>query len=82
MPRRAYPSDLTDAQWAAIAPMIPDATPGGRPRKADKREIMDAILYILGGCAWRRIATRYDRCAHIFMSAICIAATVIFCYES
>ncbi len=27
---------------------------------------------------WRRIATRYDRCAHIFMSAICVAATVIF----
>ena len=27
---------------------------------------------------WRRIATRYDRCAHTFMSAICIAATV--CY--
>jgi len=54
MPRRAYPSDLTDAQWAAIAPMIPDAAPGGRPRKADKREIVDAILYILrAGCAWR-----------------------------
>lgn len=54
MPRRACPSDLTDAQWAAVAPMIPDATPGGRPRKADKREIMDAILYILrAGCAWR-----------------------------
>lgn len=27
---------------------------------------------------WRRIATRYDRCAHTFLSAICIAATVIF----
>jgi transposase len=52
--RRAYPSDLTDAQWAAIAPMIPDASPGGRPRKADKREIVEAILYVLrAGCAWR-----------------------------
>jgi putative transposase len=52
--RRAYPSDLTDAQWAAIAPMIPDAAPGGRPRKADKREIVEAILYVLrAGCAWR-----------------------------
>ena len=28
---------------------------------------------------WRRIATRYDRCAHAFFSAICIAAVVIFC---
>jgi transposase len=27
---------------------------------------------------WRRIHTRYDRCAHTFMSAICIAATIIF----
>ena len=27
---------------------------------------------------WRRIATRYDRCAHTFFSAICIAATVTF----
>ena len=52
--RRAYPTDLTDAQWAAIAPMIPDARPGGRPRKADKREIIDAIHYFLrAGCAWR-----------------------------
>lgn len=52
--RRAYPTDLTEAQWAAIAPMIPDARPGGRPRKAEKREIVDAILYFLrAGCAWR-----------------------------
>ncbi|RMI14740.1 IS5/IS1182 family transposase, partial [Pseudoroseomonas wenyumeiae] len=27
---------------------------------------------------WRRIAMRYDRCAHTFMSAICLAATVLF----
>ena len=52
--RRAYPTDLTDAQWAAIAPMIPEARAGGRPRKAGKREIVDAILYFLrAGCAWR-----------------------------
>ena len=48
------PTDLTDPQWAAIAPMIPDARPGGRPRKVDKREIIDTILYFLrAGCAWR-----------------------------
>mgnify|MGYP001549237039 CR=1 FL=1 len=52
--RRRYPSDLTDLQWAAIAPMIPDATLGGRPRKAVKREIVEAMLYLLrAGCAWR-----------------------------
>ena len=52
--RRPYPSDLTELQWSAIAEMIPDATPGGRPRKAPKREIVEAILYLLrAGCAWR-----------------------------
>jgi putative transposase len=52
--RRAYSTDLTDSQWATLEPMIPDAAPGGRPRKADKRELVEAILYILrAGCAWR-----------------------------
>ena len=52
--RRSYPTDLTDSQWAMLAPMIPDAEPGGRPRKADKREIVEAVLYFLrAGCAWR-----------------------------
>jgi transposase len=52
--RARYPSDLTDIQWTVIAPMIPDAMPGGRPRKADKREIVEAILFLLrAGCAWR-----------------------------
>lgn len=52
--RSAYPSDLTDGQWAVIEAMIPEARPGGRPRKADKRAIVEAILYLLrAGCAWR-----------------------------
>jgi len=52
--RRAYPTDLTDAQWAAIAELVPAALPGGRPRRASPREIINAILYMLrGGQAWR-----------------------------
>ncbi len=52
--RCAYATDLTDDQWAAVAPMITDARPGGRPRKGHKREIVEAILYLLrAGCAWR-----------------------------
>src|SRR5215472_8728696 len=48
-----YPSDLTDAQWALIAPHIPAST-GGRPRHTDMRDVVDAILYILRtGCRWR-----------------------------
>jgi Putative transposase of IS4/5 family (DUF4096) len=45
--RRAYATDLTDGQWALIAPLLPDAEPGGRPRKAPTRELVDAILYFL-----------------------------------
>jgi len=48
-----YPSDVTDAQWALIEPHIPAST-GGRPRKTDMRDVVDAILYILRtGCQWR-----------------------------
>lgn len=54
MQRRAYTSDLTDDEWALLAPLIPSAKPGGRPRKHDIREVLNAIFYILrGGCAWR-----------------------------
>jgi transposase len=41
--RRAYPSDLTNGQWAVIEPIIPDAAPGGRPRCAPQRDIVEAI---------------------------------------
>ena len=52
--RRGYWTDLTEAQWAAIAPLVPDAKPGGRPRKASSRELVNAILYALrAGCSWR-----------------------------
>jgi hypothetical protein len=44
---KSYPTDLTDSQWAVLEPSIPDAKPGGRPRKADKRRIVEAILYQL-----------------------------------
>ena len=52
--RRRYDTDLTDAQWEVLAPLIPDARSGGRPRKATSRELVDAILYFLrAGVAWR-----------------------------
>jgi len=37
-----YPSDLRDAEWARLAPLIPEASPGGRPRKTDMRAAMNA----------------------------------------
>lgn len=49
-----FPSDLTDAEWAVLGPLIPAASPGGRPRKTDMRSAMNAILYLLRtGCPWR-----------------------------
>jgi len=50
----SLPSDLTDAQWAHLEPLIPPADPGGRPRKTDMRAAMNAIFFLLRtGCPWR-----------------------------
>ena len=49
-----YPSDMTDGEWALAAPFVPPARRGGRPRTADMREVLNAMLYIAAsGCAWR-----------------------------
>src|ERR1700677_190646 len=51
---RGLPSDLTDAQWERLEPLIPAGKPGGRPRKTDMRAAMNAIFYLLRpGCPWR-----------------------------
>jgi transposase len=51
-----YPTDLTDAEWALVAPHIRAAKRGGRPRTTNMREVTNAILYILGtGCQWRAL---------------------------
>ena len=42
--RKSYPSDLTDAQWTILEPLIPAAKHGGRPRKLDMREILNAMF--------------------------------------
>lgn len=52
--RKAYPSDLSDAQWKLIEPLLPPPLPGGRKRETDIRELLNAILYLLKtGCGWR-----------------------------
>jgi transposase len=62
MNRKAYSSDLTDAEWALLAPFIPPALPGGRPRSTEMREVLDAIFYILrGGCAWRLLPHEFPK---------------------
>lgn len=52
--RRGYPSDLTDAQWALIEPLLPEPSTDGRREKHPRREIVNAILYVVrSGCPWR-----------------------------
>lgn len=52
--RQPYPSDLTDAQWALIEPLVPTPKPGGRPASVARRAIVNAILSVVrGGIAWR-----------------------------
>ena len=51
-----YPSDLREGEWELIAPMLPGARTGGRPRKTCLRRVMNAILYIASsGGAWRML---------------------------
>ncbi len=49
-----YPGDLTDSEWALVAPSIPPAKRGGRKRETNLRKVMDGVLYVLeNGCQWR-----------------------------
>ena len=51
--RKHYASDLTDSQWAMIAPLFP---PAGHKSKWEKRELVDAVLYLVeNGCKWRNL---------------------------
>jgi transposase len=51
-----YPSDLTNAEWALVEPMIPPARRGGRPRDVNVREVLNAIFYVLStGCQWNAL---------------------------
>ena len=50
--RKAYPTDLTDSQWAVIAPLFK----GMRKYKYSKRELLNAVLYLVdNGCKWRAL---------------------------
>jgi putative transposase len=56
MERKPYPTDLTDEQWQLIEPLLPPAKPGGRPRKTDLREVVNALFYLnRAGCQWRML---------------------------
>lgn len=53
MPHRAYSTDLSDAEWAILESLVPGPLPGGRPITWNRREIVNAMLYVLRtGCQW------------------------------
>jgi transposase len=60
-----YPSDLTDTEWAMVAPMILPARHGGRERSVNVREVLNGIFYILStGCQWKALSAKpHDRVA-------------------
>jgi transposase len=70
--RQSYSSDLTDAEWVLLAPLIPagkNGSKGGRPPK-ERREVMNGIRYVLrSGCAWRLVPhdlPKWGTCYHYF----------------
>jgi len=55
-----YASDLTDGEWALIAPHLPAAKPIGRPRTTVLREVINALFYLLStGCQWRMLPKEF-----------------------
>jgi transposase len=51
-----YPSDLTDAEWVIVEPMIPPAKRGGRRRSVNVRGVLNGISYVLWtGCQWKAL---------------------------
>lgn len=78
-----------DADWfrealgdKGIKPCIPDRRSRGKPIKHDKRRYKrrNRIEIMFGRLKdWRRVATRYDRRPRIFVSAVALAATILFC---
>src|SRR5258708_4279674 len=69
---KLYDTDLTDAAWSLIAPILPAARTGGRPRKTNLRAVLNAIFYLLRtGCQWRLLPREFpswNRVYHYFRS--------------
>ena len=54
--RQPYFTDLTDNEWRILAPLVPSVRHGGRPASHRRREVVNAILYVLRtGCQWEAL---------------------------
>ena len=57
---KCYETDLSEAAWRLIEPMLPAPRPGGRPRTTDLRAVLNAIFYLLRtGCQWRLLPREF-----------------------
>src|SRR3954468_5763878 len=66
-PAARYATDLTDAEFALLAPHLPAPSRLGRPREVDLREVLDAILYLLRtGCPWRLLPKEFPPKSTVF----------------
>jgi transposase len=55
-----YASDLTDAEWAVLEPLMPARLPVGRPRTVNLRDVVNALLFIATtGCQWRMLPKEF-----------------------
>ena len=58
---RVYPTDMTDAQWEIIRPMLPPSPPVGADREVDMRKVVNGIFYLnRTGCQWRMLPREYE----------------------
>jgi len=54
--RKPYPTDLSDKEWTLLEPLVPAVKDGGRPAHWERREIANAIFYVVrSGCTWRQL---------------------------
>ena len=55
-----YPTDLSDAEWAALEPLLPPLASKGRPLKGPWRLMVEAVFYLVrSGCAWRMLPSSF-----------------------
>src|SRR5258706_136689 len=54
--RKPYPTDLSEKEWTLLEPLVPAVKDGGRPARWERREIANAIFYVVrSGCTWRQL---------------------------
>ncbi|SRR6266481_1405217 len=64
---RFYDTDMTDAAWARVGPVLPAARPVGRPRTTNLRAVLNAIFYLLrSGCQWRLLPREFPPCGTVY----------------